>query len=258
MKLSVIVPSIRPGNLKRLYESVQKAYSGEFEFIIIGPYDLPKYFGDKTNAKLIKDHGSPVRAQQIGIVNAIGDYVLWGMADDGYLFPGTVDLALNSLESEDYKTLVIGKYYEGSENPFMNSRKYYQINTHNGSRSRYILNECLMFMVGVIPRKLLVEIGGLDCEKFEALPMAFNDISVRLSNMNCKFLFQEQIMFRCSHMPGHLGDHKPIHEAQINRDQPMFLKIYNDPESLRRTTIDIENWKKASERWKERFGDVQS
>lgn len=256
MMLSVVVPSIRPGNLKRLYESVQKAYTGEFEFIVISPYPMPKYFADKNNVKCIVDYGSPVRAQQIGIVNATGEYVLWGMADDGYLFPGTVDLALKSLENEDYRTLVIGKYYEGSENPFMNSRKYYQINTHDGSRSKFILNDCLMFMVGVIPTKLLKEVGGLDCEKFEALPMAFNDISVRLSNMDCKFIFQEEIMFRCSHMPGHLGDHKPIHEAQINRDQPMFLKIYNDQSSLNRVSIDINNWKNAPERWAERFGNV--
>lgn len=254
MKLSVIVPSIRPGNLKRLYESVQTAFTGDFEFIVISPYEFPKYFSDKNNVKLIKDYGSPVRAQQMGIIEAQGEYVLWGGADDGYYFPGTVDLALKKLETEDYKTLVIGKYYEGSENPFMNTIKYYKINTHDGSRSKFILNDCLMFMVGVIPRKLLIEIGGLDSEKFEALPMAFNDISVRLANLGAKFIFQEEIMFRCSHMPGHLGDHGPIHDAQIGFDQPMFLKIYNDPESLKRTTIDINNWQKSPERWTRRFG----
>lgn len=253
-ELSVIVPSIRPKNLNRLYESVQCAFRGDFEFIVISPYELPDELKGKGNIRYIQDWGSPVRAQQIGIVNAKGDYILWGGADDGYFFPDTVDIAIKSLQNEDYRTLVIGKYYEGSENPVMNSRKYYQLNSHDGSRSRYILNECLMFMVGVIPRKLLIEIGGLDCEKFEALPMAFCDISVRLSNYGAKSIFQEEVMFRCSHMPGHTGDHKPIHEAQINRDQPMFLKIYNDKNSLNRAYIDIDNWKKSPEKWAERFG----
>lgn len=254
MKLSVIVPSIRPGNLKRLYESVKNAFCGEFEFIVIGPYALPKYFADKENVVYIHDLGSPVRAMQIGICEAKGDFVLWGMADDGYLYPAIVDFALTELENADPRSVYIGKYYEGSENPFMNSRKYYQINTHDGSRSRFIPQDCLMFMVGVIPRQLLLETGGLDCTLFEALPMAFNDISVRMSNMGVNFIFRDAIMFRCSHMPGHLGDHGPIHDAQVDFDQPKFLRIYNDQASIDRKEIPIDNWKQAPARWERRFG----
>lgn len=255
MKLSVIIPSIRPGNLKRLYESVQSAYSGDFEFIVISPYKLTKFFADKPNVILIEDFGSPVRAMQIGICQAKGDFVLWGMADDGYLYPGIVDYAIKEIEQSGRKDSVyIGKYYEGSENPFMNSRKYYQINTHDGSRSRFIEADCLMFMVGVIPRALLIKTGGLDCREFEALPMAFNDISVRLYNMGANIIFRDAIMFRCSHMPGHLGDHGPIHDAQVGFDQPKFLEIYNHQSALDRKEIPIENWMDAPDRWVRRFG----
>ena len=254
MKLSVIVPSIRPGNLSRLYESVQNSFSGDFEFIVIGPYKMPKYFNDKTNIKYIEDYGSPVRAQQIGIVNSTGDYVLWGCADDGYFFSKTVDIAIDKLKNEKPNTLVTGKYYEGSENPFMNSIKYYYINTHDGQRSKFVKNDYLMFMLGVIPTKLLIDIGGLDCEKFETLPMAFNDLAVRLYHIGAKFIFQEEIMFRCSHMPGHEGDHGPIHEAQINSDQPRFVKLYKREPSLTRSNIDINNWKNSPAKWVRRFG----
>ena len=252
-KLSVIIPSIRPGNLKRLYESVESSFSGEFEFIVISPYPLPKFLKEKNNVKFIEDFGNPVRAQQIGIINATGDYILWGGADDGYFLGKSVDTAVNSLIGKDYKTLVIGKYYEGSDNPFMNSIRYYYINTHNGSRSRFIDNDCLMFMVGVIPRRLLLEIGGLDSQ-FEVLPMAFNDISVRLKNYRCNFIFQEEIMFRCSHMPGHLGDHGPINDAQTINDEPLFRFIYSSRDSMKRDVIDINNWKNVPERWERRFG----
>jgi len=50
--LSVIVPSIRPGNLPRLYESIQTAYSGEFEFIVVGPQALDGYFAGRRLAAI--------------------------------------------------------------------------------------------------------------------------------------------------------------------------------------------------------------
>jgi hypothetical protein len=254
MKLTVIVPGIRPGNWLRLYNSIAKAFTrGAWEMLIISPYALPRGLEGKENVRIIKDYGTPIRAQQIGLVSSQGEYISWA-ADDGYYYPGSLDLAFASLEGKDYKTLVVGKYYEGSENPFMNSRKYYQINTHDGSRSRFIHNDCLMVMVGVVSRQLLIELGGWDAVLFEVCPMAYNDLSVRLFNYGAEFIFQQEIMFRCSHMPGHLGDHGPIHDAQVDFDEPMFRKIYNDPKSVERVSIDLDNWKKSPERWVRRFG----
>lgn len=249
--LSAVVPSIRPANLQRLYESIQSSYSGEFEFIVIGPYRMPLWFDNKTNIVYIEDYGSPTRAQQIGIVRAKGEYVLWGGADDGWYLPGAVDIAMKTVGP---KTVVIGRYYEGSDNPAMNERKYYQINTHTSSRSKYIDNECLMLMVGVLPRELLVGLGGLDAIRFETLPMAFIDLSARMFRYGASLELQDEIMFRCTHMPGHMGDHGPIHDGQTLHDEPEFRAMYNDPTSLKRTTIDISNWQQAPAKWVRRFG----
>lgn len=251
-KLSVIVPGIRPGNWKRLYDSIIAATKEEFEVIFVSPYPLPKALQGISNVKWIEDWGTPIRAQQIGLVACTGDYISWA-ADDGYYYPGSIDLAFKSLGNAHYQTLVVGKYYEGSENPFMNSIKYYYINTHNGSRSRYIENDCLMVMVGIVSRQLLLELGGWDCQ-FEVCPMAYNDLSVRFKNYGCSFIFQEEIMFRCSHMPGHLGDHGPIHDAQTQHDEPLFRFIYNNRDALTRSKIDINNWQKVPARWERRFG----
>lgn len=268
MKLSVIVPGIRPGNWKRLYESIAAAMNipsnadpalmaMAFEMIVVSPYDLPRSLEGRDNIKLIKDWGSPIRAQQIGLLACSGDYVSWA-ADDGFYFPGSLDLAFKSVEGKDYKALVVGKYYEGAvnadgKNPFMDSRKYYLINTHDGSRSPYIANDCLMIMVGIISRQVLLEVGGWDCQ-FEVCPMSYNDLSVRLYNFGCEFIFQQEIMFRCSHMPGHQGDHGPIHDAQTLHDEPLFRKIYATADSLERVKIDLNNHLLVQARWERRFG----
>lgn len=252
MKLSVIVPSIRPGNLKRLYESIGQAFSGEYEMVVVSPYKLPRSMEGVKNLKFIEDWGTPIRAQQRGLLACEGEYVSWA-ADDGFFYPGTIDIAMKTLADKDYKTLVVGKYYEHSENPEMNRISYYYINTHQGSRSRFIANDCLMIMVGIVSKRLLFEIGGWDCT-FEVCPMAYNDLSVRLYNYQCTFLFQEEIMFRCSHMPGKSGDHGPIHDAQTIFDQPMFRLLYSQKESQRRMFIDLNNWKNSPERWVRRFG----
>ena len=249
--LSVIVPSIRPGNLQRLYESIQTAYSGEFEFIVVGPQALDGYFADKPRVKHIPDMGSPVRAQQIGLTHASGEYVLWGVADDGLFRPGVIDLALPKAGP---KIVVVGKYNEGVENPAMADRKYYYINTHDCCRSAYIGNDWLMLMVGVVGRELLCEVGGVDASRFETLPMAFNDLSARLYRHGAQFVLQDEIMFRCTHLPGHMGDHGPVHDGQTLHDEPEFRKIYNDPEAVKRIRIDINNWKLAPARWARRFG----
>ena len=252
MKLSVIVPSIRPQNLRRLYESVQAAYTGEFEFIVVSPYPEASWLRDDANVHWEIDNGSPVRCQQIGLTLATGDYVLWGCADDGAFFPGSVDKAIAKAGPN---TVVIGKYYEGAgENPAMAEDKYYYINTHDCCRSEHIADDNLMFMIGVAPTARLKELGGLDTQRFETLPMAFNDLSVRMRHAGVEMVLDDKPMFHCSHMPGHDGDHGPVHDGQTLNDEPAFRALYNHPYSLTRQTISLDNWQHAPARWERRFG----
>lgn len=251
MKLSCILPGIRPGNWKRIYESLYETTKEEFELIIISPYELPHSLRDKKNIKLIKDWGSPARCQQIGLLACSGEWIVWG-ADDGYFLPDALDVAFDSLKDKDEKTVVIGKYHEGNASPDMNTIKYYYIYTHDASRCSYVPTDCLMLMVGLVSRKEIMDIGGFDCY-FEALPMAFNDLSIRLYNNKCKFIFQEKVMFKCGHFPGTQGDHAPIHVAQTYSDLPKFKVIYSRQSSKQRVNIPLDNWKQAPEKWERRW-----
>jgi hypothetical protein len=251
MKLSCILPGIRPGNWLRLYESIKSSFSGEFELVIISPYDLPKSVVNIPNIKAIKDYGTPVRCMDIGLENCSGDFITWA-ADDGYFIGKSLDMAVSSLEGKE-KAVVVGTYTEGSaDNPFMRSKSYYYINYHDGSRNKFIDNDCLMVMEGVIPKALLTEMGGWDT-KFEVCPMAFCDLSVRMFRHGVSFIFQNDPMFKCSHMPGHEGDHGPVHDGQVLHDEPIFKSIYSSEKEINRIKIPLDNWKESPEVWTRRF-----
>ena len=51
------------------------------------------------------------------------------------------------------------------------------------------------------------------------------------------------------------GDHAPIHVAQLGHDEPLFRALYDDENSLNRTTIELDNWKSSPERWDKRFNN---
>lgn len=253
-QLSIICPGIRTKNWLRLYNSIKESFSGAWEIIFVGPYPLPPELMKFENIKYQEDWGSPIRCQQIGLTLAEGEYINWA-ADDGIFLPGALDIGFKKLEGYDYRAVVMGKYYEGNNDGDMpmQETKYYVLSNHDASRSPYIPKEYLMLNVGLVSTKLLIEVGGWDCQ-FEVCPMAYNDLAIRLQRYGCPFIVQDEMMFRCSHLPGHAGDHGPIHDGQIYHDQPLFLYIYDDPESTMRIHIDLDNWKLSPSRWTRRFG----
>lgn len=254
LKLSVLVPSIRPANLGRLYNSVIEAFSGEFEFLVIGPYGLPDELKTKPNVRFIEDWGSPLRAQQIGLIESMGEYISW-CADDGWCTPQSYDKAFKLLEGEDYKTVIMGKYQEGErQNNHMEENHYYILNNHVQSNCFFIPENTWMLNCGVVSRKILLELGGWDAGTFRTCPQGYNDMAIRLQKYGCKFIVNPDIMFECTHMPGTTGDHGPIHTVQTTIDEPMFKEIYNHPYFSKRLAIDLNNWKKSPAKWNARFG----
>lgn len=256
-ELSMLVPSIRPNNLNKLYDSVEKSFSHSFEFIVVGPYGLPDELKNKDNIRFIEDYGPPMRAQQLALVNCSGRFLSYG-ADDGEFLPGALDIAYNTLKDLDKKNLVMGKYQEGErKNNHMEENDYYILNNHVQSNCFFIPENTWMLNVGLMPTEIIKELGGWDCASFHCCPCAYNDMSVRLQKYGVKYHIQDSLMFTCSHMPGLTGDHAPIHNIQTQRDQPMFYEIYNHPYFSKRLSIDINNWKKAPARWSARFGEVK-
>lgn len=237
--------------------SVASSFFKEWEIIFISPYPLPIELKDKKNVRIIEDWGSPIRCQQRGLIAAKGDWITWA-ADDGVFLPNALDIAYKKLEEvkfDPYK-VVMGKYYEGNNDgdmPMQND-EYYILNNHDATRIKWIGSSFYMLNVGLVSREVLLEVGGWDAESFQVCPMAYNDLAVRLQRNNVEFIIQNEMMFKCSHMPGLEGDHAPIHNAQIDYDQPLFRRIYSEQKSQQRIKIDLFNWKKAPSKWEMRFG----
>ena len=237
MKLSIIVPGIRPKNWQRLYASVNVP---EFEMIFIGPYAPPE---NMKQTKYIHSFRSPCACQQIGLHYAQGEYVCVG-ADDGFFLPGALQYALDMTEE---RTVIVGKYLEGESPENMESEDYYKFKYHKAYRLKGVPQECLIFNCGVISKKFLMELGGWDCI-FEATTCAHADLGIRAYEAGAEIVLQDKVMFSCSHQPGKTGDHKPVHEA-MQRDLKTFKKLWSKP----RQQVELENWKNTPIRWKERF-----
>lgn len=251
-KLSVLVPSIRPQNLKKLYDSIVTSCSYPFEMIVVGPYNLPEELSGYENIVSIQSFRSPLAAQQQALCIAKGEMVTYA-ADDGYFLPGVLDKSFELLSGKNYKSLITGKYQEGSRvNDNMEKDEYYILNNHVQSSGFFIPPYTYMLNVAVISRKLLLEVGGWDCQ-FQSCPIGYNDLAIRLKKYSCEIIMQEGIMFECSHLPGIQGDHFAVHISQTCDDEPLFKEMYS--KDWVRVAVYLENWKWTSERWKVRFGE---
>ncbi len=253
-KISVIVPSIRTANLENLYNSICKATTQTFEMVVVSPYELPEVLKDKENVRLILSRHSPIAAQQIGLMESHGELITWA-ADDGEYLPNSLDNAYNLLKDEPYTTIVTSKYLEGNNPLGMDDEKYYILSNHASMQIQYVPKQCYMLNCGLVYKSLLTVLGGWDAGIFHVCPMAYTDLAIRAYRFNCKFILQKDVMFKCSHEPGMMGTHGPIHIAQTQYDEPMFRGIYSHPSATARIFININNWRNSSEKWSIRFKD---
>ena len=256
-KLSVILPGIRPYNWNNFYQSLEESFDGDYELIIISPFDLPHILSFYDNIKVIKDFGCPSRCQQIGLVESEGEYVTWG-ADDGYFLPGKLTEAVEFLEKNktSEKDIVTCKYTEGENcSQEMYQDIYYKINHSNGLRSEFIPNDYWILNVGVIDTEYAKSIGGWDAQ-FEVTTISHMDFAVRTQRNGSRYFMLEEPIFKCSHLPSPVGDHAPVHYSHVDHDEPLFREIYNNPESVNRIKIDASNWQQKDDKWKRRFGNV--
>lgn len=255
-KLTVICPGIRNHLWHTLYKSIQKSFSGTWEIIFVGPYELPRELEQYDNVSFFKCMRSPIACQQIGLIEAKGELISWA-SDDGEYLPGALDIAVNYLENEPYTTIVTAKYQEGQRvNDNMEIDHYYTLWNHETMQLPGVPKDCLLLNCGVISRALLIQLGGWDSYSFFCCPLAYTDFSIRAHKFGSKFILQKSPMFTCSHQPGETGDHGPIHRAQTFRDQPMFSGMYSVPSIyLTRQNIPLNNWERSEKVWGERFGN---
>jgi len=249
--ISVLLPAIRKDNWVKLYNSLKESTSRNFELIIIGPYSLPPELQNIKCIKYIKDYGNPVRASQIGAMVAEGKYITWA-ADDGVFLEGALERAIDYLESKPdkhMKDVVINNYFEAGKVLPEHVLKLKVAYPHGN----FIPDDWYIFNVATMHTDFFYELGGYDC-RYEACPFAHSDLAVRAQRSGAEVHVHNEAMLRCGHMPGTTGDHAPIHFAQLTHDQQLYTDTYDNPRSVDRINIDLENWKDAPSIWERRFG----
>lgn len=256
--MSVIVPSIRTANLKNLYRSFQQSFHQEFEFIIISPYELPDFFKGKDNVKYFQDWGTPIRCQQIGLVNAQGGYIHRAVDDSSYV-PDGMDKAFIQLLGKP-RTVISMKYTETNASvdrghkDFQNmlDPKFYELNYHHQTLKRYVPFHYTLINFGIYPADIIKAVGGWDCQ-FESQALGELDLAIRLQFAGYRIELSDDIAINCGWTPGIEGDHAPMHYA-FDVDNATYAKIYNEPTCEDRVVIDINNWQNSPAKWERRFG----
>lgn len=256
MKLSVILPSIRPERLAAWFDSFTKSYESAFELIIVSPF-TPSYslFG---NIKWIQDWGSPVRCQQIGLTHATGNLIHRAVDDSLYL-PGEMDKAV-AMMTDDKKRVVAPKYTETNASvdrthkdfQDMNNPAFYFIAYHNLATNPRFRPDWKLLNFGIIHEDMLMEVGGWDCQ-FESVAIAELDLAVRLQMAGAHIVLTENIAIECDWMPGHEGDHGPMHDA-FEPDMEKYRALYAPDAPERTPAVPLDNWRQAPAKWERRFG----
>lgn len=247
--LSIICPSIRIDNLPKLYESINNSYSGEFEFIVISPYEETFHW---PNMKWIRDWGSPLRCQCIGLANAKGEYITRAV-DDGIYLKDSLNKAISLIENDN--DVVCMKFVEGTSSHLTFKDEFYKLSYHIQSLRPYVPYNAWLINFGIYPTKLLRELGGWDAQTFESIALGDLDLSIRLYWSNANIKITDKIVIMCQWEPGIEGTHAPVHYSCI-RDQKVYDSIYSSYECENRIKIDIDNWKRAPEKWIWRFPNV--
>ena len=251
--LSIVVPGIRTYNWEKLYDSIQKSTTFDFELILCGPDPMPLSLNKFLNIKYVRDFGSPVRCSNIAASLAEGDLITWG-ADDGVFLPNAIDKCIGHFYKmpNNKKNVVVWRYVESGNNY---RPEYYLINHHDALRSQYVPKDTLIFNGAIMYRNYFEELGAWD-SKYQSTSWSHTDMAIRakLDNANISF-FGESPILDCYQEPKN-GDHKPIGNAFRQHDQPLYNKTYKNPRYVNNlSNPKLEDWKEEESVWGFRFDD---
>ena len=257
-ELSIILPSIRPDRLEKLYDSILTSTERTFELIIVGPYPLPEKLSELKNVKYVKDFGSPVRASNIAASLCEGEVYTW-FADDCILFENSLDKCLDEYRAmgTDNKNVLVAKYYEGqegsTERETLQPDSYFRVNG-TPAGSPHLPDDWWLFNIAFLSAEFFHTLGGWDCS-YEGTWASHADMAIRAQYLGANVKIAQSPLFTFDHMPGGTGDHMPIFECQHQHDEPLLQSKFRDPNWSTNVNprLKIDNWKSAPAVWGRRF-----
>lgn len=247
--LSIFMPAIRKDNWNAMYDSISqscKKYS--WELVMCGPFPLTSYLQQKNNVKMVEDFGSPSRAAMIAYFETRGK-LIYHVVDDAHFLPDRIDEAIDLYNSlNNNKAIINMKYIEGKNYSGQSMRvDYWHAWGHDGLRLSGIPRHYKISLHHLMDSQYFFELGGYDC-KFIYQNFNLHDFIFRAQYDGATVIDSLRDVTSCDHSQ---KDHKVIEEVHHEHDQPLFNKIYNNPNALKeREKIDINNWAEQSSLWK--------
>jgi len=257
-EISLILPSIRPERLEKLYQTILNSTNRTFELIICGPSPLPDALKDLKNIKYIKDYGSPVRASNIAASLCEGKVYTW-LADDCLFFENSLDQCMEEFYNmgPSNNNVLVAKYYEGQqgseERKNLQPDPYFKL-CNTPAKSPHLPKEWWLFNIAFMYADYFNSLGGWDCS-YEGTWASHADMAIRAQYSGAIVKMAQIPLFECDHMPADSGDHAPIFACQHQHDEPLLQQKYRDPLWTTNITpkIKIDNWKSAPAIWTRRF-----
>ena len=262
--VSIILPSIRPENLIKFYESACRACNNHtFEIIVPGPYILPEEIMEKGNVLFIHTYANPTICFQMAASLARGEFI-YNTTDDGILQPNVIDMAVTLHKELLYrKDMINMRYIEGVLDPV--SLKpltetisdfppaYWIAWSHADLQLPRIPRDYKLCMHFFINREYFIELGGFDC-RYEYSNHCLHDLAFRVQ-ANGGIIYDLPVpAFLCSHLPGKQGDHGPVNDAQLGPDLKIFNEEYSKSSPISdRITLNYNDWKDYPSIWERRF-----
>jgi len=244
MKLSIILPSIRIQNIPRLINSINlscKQY--DWELIVIGPYK------PEIECKYIYSLACPNKCVQLGVLEAVGKYMMWS-SDDGIYTENSIDECITLFDTLSEKDGIIIRYCEGRNFSGNCPDDSYWIGwTHDDQRLPGVDPNWKIAPVGMYNTKTFIELGGLDC-KFEHINMSTHDLAYRIQKNGGNLYKSPSLVLSCDWSAGHLSEseHVPIHNAHFENDAPYFKQLYQSKNNT--IKIDYNNYKNVPDIWR--------
>jgi len=262
--ISIIIPSIRPQNLIKIYESIKNnCKEHSFELIIPSPYLIPDELLAKENVKFIHTYAWPSIAFQQAALLSNADFI-YNTTDDGLFQNNSIDKALNLFYSGKIAKddIINMKYVENALDPYTLE----EISSGDSSYPEIYwyakAHQNLMEMEGINPDwnigcqfimslDKFYSLNGLNCI-FENGNYSFLDLMFRSQILGAKVINLSVVAFKASFLPERSGDHGPIHDSSIGPDIQNLKKIYcSNPPSIKAHSYD--NWKNYPSVWDKRF-----
>jgi hypothetical protein len=252
--VSIVMPGIRPQNWEASFHSILDATSHQFELIIVSPFELPSTLLKYSQIKIVKDFGSPARANQIGVSLAVGKILYPNHSDDALFLPKAIDDNINLLLSlgDSKKNIVTCKYSEsqGFSHPNrFQPDEYYLLKNAYPLKKELIPDNWYILNGPFWHREYFVSLGGYDCI-FQVCPIAHADLALRAHIDGANIVLSQIPITKNDH---NQSDHGPIEFCQINIDGPILYQKYLAPFNSIQKNIPIDNWKKAPTIWNLRF-----